>query len=266
METFKFQGLQLFAVPTDGVNFLVAVNTGTDDVPFYTNIGGQRGATFKLQADEIDASSKTSGGWKTTIPGLRSWGIDFDALILAGDVGYQKLLQLFLARTPVQVKYTRADGSVWKGPATISDLSEESPHDDSATYKGTLSGIGEPTLLVGVQQVESVTVVGKITTAGNAKVTITGSGITGSPKDISVAVALNDSAAVVAQKIREALAADAAITALYSVGGYVADVVFTRKIAAVNDDTLNIAITNDTCAGLTPVAYSKDTTAGAAAP
>jgi len=132
------------STPVDGVDFLISVNVGTDDTPEYKVLGGQRSATFKRQADEIDASSKTSEGWKDTIPGLRSWGIDADALVLEGDEAYTKLDECYMNRKPVTVKYARQDGSYWTGKATITDLSESSPHNDVATYTLTLSGIGKP--------------------------------------------------------------------------------------------------------------------------
>ena len=81
---------------------------------------------------------------------------------------------------------------------------------------------------------------------------------------ISVAVALGDSAAVVAQKARETLAADNAVTAKFSVGGYGTMVELTALTAAANDATLNIAIANGTCAGLTAAPTSENTTAGVA--
>src|SRR5690242_11596673 len=84
----------------------------------------------------------------------------------------------------------------------------------------------------------------------------------GSPKDVSVAVALNDTAAQVAAKARAALAADADVAAKFSVGGTGADVVLTALQSAANDATLNIAYDNDTCTGLTPDASSNNTTAG----
>lgn len=138
-------------LPSDGVDFLLMVNTGTEETPQFKTLGGQRGASFKFQADEIDASSKNSAGWKTTIPGLRSWGIEADALILSDDDGdetdeaYDKLQECFLNRSKVHVQYARKDGVKWQGYATITDLSEDAPHDDVATYKLTLSGIGAPT-------------------------------------------------------------------------------------------------------------------------
>ena len=127
---------------TSGVDFLVAIETETGT---FSTLGGQRSATLKLTADSIDASCKTSDGWKDTIPGLSSWGIEGDALVLSGDSAYEKLLDAFLEKKSVNVKYTRADGSNWNGSCTVTDLSEESPHDGVATYKITLEGIGKPT-------------------------------------------------------------------------------------------------------------------------
>lgn len=116
----------------------------------------------------------------------------------------------------------------------------------------------------GTAQVETATVVGTISTAGNASVVVTAAGMTGTPKTIAVPVALSDDASAVAGKIRTALAADTAVSALFTVGGSDAAVVLTRKIKAANDSTLNISIDNGTCAGLTTAASSADTTAGVA--
>lgn len=127
-------------------------------------------------------------------------------------------------------------------------------------FGAALTKDGVPTS--GVFQVETAVVVGTITLGGNATVTVTAAGMTGSPKAISVAVLLNDTAAQVAAKIRTALALDADVTALFSVGGTGADVSLTALQSAANDATLNIAYTNDTCTGLTPDASSNNTTAG----
>jgi hypothetical protein len=114
-----------------------------------------------------------------------------------------------------------------------------------------------------VAQVETATAAGTITQNGNAKVIVTAAGMTGSPKTIAVAVLLNDTAAVWAGKVRAALALDAAVTALYEVGGTTTAIKLTRKAPAANDATLNISLDNDTCTGITTAASSADTTAGA---
>lgn len=112
------------------------------------------------------------------------------------------------------------------------------------------------------KQVETSTVVGTITLTGNASVTVTALGMTNSPKTISVAVTDTNTASIVGGLIRTALAFDVDVAAMFLVSGAGADVVLTKHIAAANDSTLNIAITNGTCTGLTPALTSTNTTAG----
>jgi hypothetical protein len=114
-------------------------------------------------------------------------------------------------------------------------------------------------------QIETATIVGTITQSGNATITVTAYGMTGSPKAVSVAVTLGDSAAVVAQAVRYALATDVDISGLFLVGGTSANVSLTRRIEEPNDATLNIAVANGTCLGLTAAPTSSNTAAGVAA-
>lgn len=117
-----------------------------------------------------------------------------------------------------------------------------------------------------VLQVETATVAGTIGAggAGNAKVTVTAAGMANSPKDVTVAVANNDTAAQVAGKARAALAADPDVSGFFTVSGATDKIILTARVAAANDGALNIASTNDTCTGLTPAASSANTTAGVA--
>lgn len=126
-----------------------------------------------------------------------------------------------------------------------------------------------------VRQVETATAVGTITGEGNAKATITAAGMTGSPKDITFVVVTNDTASDWAEKARTALAADADVSAMFEVSGTGTSIVLTRlplqtytigstivEMAYANDATLNIALDNDTCTGITTAATSANTTAG----
>jgi len=117
---------------------------------------------------------------------------------------------------------------------------------------------------IGTAQVETATVVGTITTAGDASVVVTAAGMTGSPVTLSVAVALNDTATLITGKIRTAMAANAGIAAWFYIGGTGADVVLTRKSAAANDANMNISVTTGTAVGITDDTSSADTTAGVA--
>lgn len=127
---------------------------------------------------------------------------------------------------------------------------------------GPLTKAGAPTS--GIFQVETAVIVGTITTAGNATLTLTAAGMTGSPIALSVALALDDDASDIATKFRAALQANAVIAAYFTIGGTDENVVLTRKESRANDATMNLAYADDTSDGLTEDATSNNTTAGVA--
>ena len=121
--------------------------------------------------------------------------------------------------------------------------------------------------VAGTAQVETATIVAAsgATTAGDLNVTVTSALVTGSPLLIPVALLLTDNtASLVATKVRAALNATTAITDHYTVGGTGATYSLTTKAVnhAANDTTLNLAHANGTCAGITTAATSANTTAG----
>ena len=128
---------------TAGKDYLIYLNTGTTEAaPTWTLLGGQRSGDLNREADEIDASHKTSGGWKSTLLGLRSWSIDLETVYLAGDTGAKFLEASFLAGKQVHVKFEYPDKSFVTGWVSITECSLTTPHDDGATPKGTTSGDG----------------------------------------------------------------------------------------------------------------------------
>lgn len=120
------------------------------------------------------------------------------------------------------------------------------------------------TIGMGTRQVETATIVGTITLAGNAHVVVTAAGMGGTPKTVVVAVLLNDDADTIATKIRAALTLDADVIAWFEVGGSGIYVSLTRRLAEANDVTMNIDVHNDTCTGITNDATSDTTFAGVA--
>lgn len=127
---------------TVGKDYLLYVNTGTATEPVWTLIGGQRGSSLSRSADSIDTSHKTSGGWKSSLAGLRGWSIDLDGLVLLNDTGIEALETAFNAGKQVNVKFEYPDGKYRSGWAAITDLSIETPHDGEASLSGTLEGNG----------------------------------------------------------------------------------------------------------------------------
>lgn len=69
----------------------------------------------------IDASNKQLGAWKTSVPGMMSWSIDTDAVMLTDASGLSidaeraKLLSVFASRELVHVRYVRKGGLKFQG-------------------------------------------------------------------------------------------------------------------------------------------------------
>lgn len=132
------------SLATVGKNYFIYVNVGTDEDKNaqWVKIGGQRGGSLSRKADTIDASHKDSGGWKTTLQGLKEWSIELDTLVMVNDEGLEVLNQAFLDSQLVHLKFEYPDKTYVTGWASITEMSIDAPHDDVATYKGTLSGVG----------------------------------------------------------------------------------------------------------------------------
>lgn len=128
---------------TAGKDYLIYLNTGTSEAaPTWTLLGGQRSGDLSREADEIDASHKTSGGWKSTLPGLRSWSIDLESVYLKNDTGAKFLEEAFLVGKQVNVKFEYPDKSYVTGWGSVTECSLSTPHDDVATLSGTIKGDG----------------------------------------------------------------------------------------------------------------------------
>lgn len=172
-----------------------------------------------------------------------------DTLTVDGSAGLKNLLTLLLAKG-------------FQGDAQLVDggnLQNLDPAIDMYLYVTSRNDCAP-----GVKQVETATVVGTITGAGNATVIFTSAAVSGSPITISVPVTVGMTAAQVAEAINMALTSDARIRAKFTV---VTDPALTTIIAtainpAANDGTLNIDIDNGTCTGLTTAHTSANTTAG----
>ena len=116
-------------------------------------------------------------------------------------------------------------------------------------------------------QIETATAAGTVTVAGNASVVVTGGGLA-SPVTLAVPVAASDTASMWAAKVRAALAANATIAALMTVGGSTTAITLTRIVddyGYANDATMNIALATGTATGITTAATSANTLGGATA-
>lgn len=123
-----------------------------------------------------------------------------------------------------------------------------------------------PVYPAGVHQVIRATAAGVVSAGGNALVTITAAGMTGSPLALNVPVTAGAPAAWIAQ-VRAYLQANAAaanVRALWDVQGDGVYLEFKKKDPAANDLTANIALATGTATGITAAPNSVIIIAGVA--
>ncbi len=183
-------------------------------------------------------------------------------------VGVRTLLQI--ATYGAAARAEAADGvAIAPGNSLVApyDDAEDFPVVTPAAHGFTASVANGATVVVnnsvGTKQKETVTAAGTITTGGLATVTVT-SALLEDPVVVSFAVIVGDTAPVWAGKARTALADTLAIIAHFTVSGSTTAIVLEALLPAANDGTFNVATADDTSAGVTEVATSTHTTAGAA--
>ena len=143
-----------------GKNVLVYINFGegaTEAAPVWTLIGGQRSASLSMTADDIDASNKASSGWGETYAGTRSTELSMDGIINKQDEGYAALKDAFVKGEAVDLCRYATDGTADRNWYNITELSDETPHDDMATFNLTAGGAGKPKFYTGLSSVDDVT-------------------------------------------------------------------------------------------------------------
>lgn len=132
--------IQHFAGESRGINFLIYI--GDEDGESFTKVAGQRGGTFTPSSDEIDLTSKDNYGFADRDYGIQDWTIDGDGVFIEGDASHDLIMDAFLARQPVRVRWQFPSGKRYEGDAIISEFPIEAPYDDVATYSLSLLGKG----------------------------------------------------------------------------------------------------------------------------
>jgi hypothetical protein len=150
-------------------------------------------------------------------------------------------------------------------PGTVvNDFSMSQSGDDDVQIAFSLLCSGKHRIphLIGVQQVETATAAGTVSSGATPiNVTITAANMAGSPRLVAVTVTNADTAAVWAGKVRTALSNDPVISDFFIVGGASTSITLTPRHTAPNDTTMNIAIAaNGT--GITDAPTSTNTTPG----
>lgn len=130
----------------------------------------------------------------------------------------------------------------------------------------TIEILWDPTVPTGTHQVETATGAGTVTVAGNAAITVTAAGLSGSPVTYNVPVPTGAPSVWVPAVVTylKTNAAAEALRSLFDISGTGDKIVLTSATPQANDTTLNIGIATGTATGITAAASSANTTAGVA--
>lgn len=138
-----------------GVDVLLKV---TDDAGVKQILGGQTNSTLNREAETINTTDKTAGGFSTSIAGLISWSVDCDGFVVLGDSAFQLIEDAFMSRKAIEIEIrvgasTEADGVTYSGEGYIVDLPLEFSQDNAVTYALSIEGATALTRVKGIASV-----------------------------------------------------------------------------------------------------------------
>ena len=123
----------------NGTDLVLYVLDGATNKAF----GHSRSFTLSVEANPIDATSRSSSGWSEFIMGSRSFTLDFEGLVdYSDDIDPAWLETAIENKTKFLVKFTTnlAGSLVYNGYVYISSMTIDGPMEDVVTYSGTLQG------------------------------------------------------------------------------------------------------------------------------
>ena len=135
-------------------------------------VGGQKNSPLKEQADSLDGSDKSSGGWKKGIPGMKSWSIEYEGKAVYGRVEYP-------------------DGSYKQGWANVTSFEDNNSSDAIQTLKVSLTGYGAISDLIAIGEVKITSPTAAFSKAAPADKTVA---VT--PTDITIRTVTDDTGTV----------------------------------------------------------------------
>lgn len=125
-----------------GVDVLLKV---TDELGIKQIVGGQTSCTLNRDAETIDTTDKTSGGFKTAMASLIGWSVDCDGFVVLGDTAFDLIETAFLGRQAIEIEIRigadeNADGVTYTGEGYLVDLPLEFDQSDAVTYALSIEG------------------------------------------------------------------------------------------------------------------------------
>lgn len=132
-----------------GVLYLLKVKDDNTGQTLRT-VGASRNATLNLTTEPIDVTTKDSASvandnFRQRIIGFKDWSIEFEGLYDDADVGLARIKEAFRNEDILDIQFVEANGDIWSGQAIAESNSLETPHEDAASWSGSLTAAGKLT-------------------------------------------------------------------------------------------------------------------------
>jgi len=132
------------AVTADVIN-------GTD-LLLYDNthpFAGSTTCSMQVSNDMRDTTNKDSAGWKTVLPGGRSWTISCEGLVSFDQTyNYVYLLNFIINKTRIALKFktSNASDTYFSGYAYLTSISMDAGNNANTTFSAQFQGDGALTI------------------------------------------------------------------------------------------------------------------------
>jgi|TARA_R110000803_G_scaffold134379_1_gene201458 predicted secreted protein len=115
--------------------------------PTWIAIGLSKSASISLAAEMGDVSTKDSSGWSESLSLMKSWTVDFEALVdldvTSADpntaINILPLWDYFKNGDKLKIAWGKG-GSYWYGDAFITSLEESAEAEQPVSFSGSLQG------------------------------------------------------------------------------------------------------------------------------
>ena len=127
--------------------YIPQIDASANPTSAWIPIGLAKSASLSISADTPDISTKDSSAWTEVMSGMKSFSIDFEALMdLTTDTdasanNFKPLYDYFTNRSTIKVAFGK-DATYWYGDCIISSLESSAEAEQPVSFSGSLTGTG----------------------------------------------------------------------------------------------------------------------------
>jgi predicted secreted protein len=109
-------------------------------------VGEARDVKINMSRGEVEDSARDTGGFRSFIPGLGEWSLEFMLLKKSPESSAMAAIRAaFLAGTVVEdVRMVDDFNNGWEGDVAVTNFSENQPYEDAVAIDVTFRGRGVP--------------------------------------------------------------------------------------------------------------------------